>query len=75
MVRDQDVVGLDVAVHYAVAVGVRQRVHDVAQQAHALADRLLSLTGELGAERLPSTSGMVKKSSSSAWPAASRGTT
>ncbi len=50
--REQHVVGLDIAMHHALGVGVRQRVHDVPEDAHRLPDRELALASELGAQRL-----------------------
>jgi ABC-type phosphonate transport system ATPase subunit len=49
---DEHVVGLDVAVQHALLMRVRQRVDDVAQQAHGVGNRQLALAGELGAKRL-----------------------
>ena len=53
LAREQHVVGLHVAVHDAVRVGVRERVAHVAQDPHRLADRQLVLLHEPGAQRLP----------------------
>ena len=45
-----DVLGLDVAVHYAVRVGLGQRVHHVAEDAHRVRDWQRALPGEPVAE-------------------------
>ena len=50
-VREQHVVGLDVAVDDAVAVGVGEGVHDLAQELGRLGHRQLALARELGTQR------------------------
>ena len=49
---EQDVLGLDVAVHHAVLVGVAQRRGDVAGDAHGVVDRELPLARQAVAQRL-----------------------
>ena len=50
---EQDVLGLDVAVNHAVAVGVVERPGDLAGDAHRVVHRELLLAGDPVAERLP----------------------
>ena len=51
-VGEQHVVGLDIAVDHAVAVGVGERVYHFAQDLHRFGYRELALAAQLGAERL-----------------------
>jgi len=50
--REQHVVGLDVAVHEAVVVGVGQRVGHLAEESHRLSGRQLAAPGEPGTQGL-----------------------
>jgi hypothetical protein len=50
--RDEHVVRLDVAMHDAARVRVRERIHHIAQHAHRIAHRHLALARELRAQRL-----------------------
>ena len=57
---EQHVVGLDVAVHHAPGVGVRQGVGHLDQDLDRLVDRQLALDGSSRcAEVLPSTKGIT----------------
>ena len=44
--RQQDVVGLDVAMHHAVLMRMRERVHHLAQNPHGVVHRELAVLGE-----------------------------
>ena len=50
--REQHVVRLNVAVHHAVGVGVRQGVDDLHQDLHGVVDRQLAVPGQPVAQRL-----------------------
>ena len=56
--REQHVVRLDVAVHDAALMRVRQRARDVAQDAHRLADRERARASRARSDS-PSTNGIV----------------
>ena len=50
---EEDVLGLDVAVHHALGVGIAQGIRDLAPDLHGILQRQLSLAGEAVAQRLP----------------------
>ena len=52
MIRDQNVVGLDVTVYHAARVSVVERVRDLTERVHGVADRQLPVPRQAGPERL-----------------------
>ena len=50
---EEDVLGLDVAVHHALGVGIAQGIRDLAPDLHGILQRQMTLAGEAVAQRLP----------------------